>query len=61
MDFETLDLKSGKCFKWGLMRYPSKNMENFVAESDLYCANLAQEALVEKNFSTWPRDCFVVF
>ena len=33
-------------------------MEDFVAESDLNCADLAQEVSVEKNFSMWPRDCF---
>jgi hypothetical protein len=30
-----------ECFKWGLMDYPSRNMEDFVAESDLNCAELA--------------------
>ena len=33
-------------------------MEDFVAVSDLNCADLAQEVSVEKNFSMWPRDCF---
>jgi hypothetical protein len=47
-----------KCFKWGLMGYPSRNMEEFVAESNLKCADLAQAVSVEKNFSMWPRDCF---
>ena len=41
----------------GLMGYPSKNMEDFVTESDLKCANLDQSVSVE-NFSMWPRDCF---
>ena len=27
--------KAMECFKWGLMSYPSRNMEDFVAESDL--------------------------
>ena len=33
-------------------------MEDFVAESDLNCAELAQKVSVKKNFSMWPRDCF---
>ena len=33
-------------------------MKDFVAVSDLNCANLAQEISVEKNLSMWPRDCF---
>ena len=33
-------------------------MEDFVAVSDLNCADLAQEDSVEKNFRMWPRDCF---
>jgi hypothetical protein len=37
----------------GLMGYPSKNMKDFVAETDVNCADLAQENLVEKNFSMW--------
>ena len=45
------------CFKWGLMGYPSRNMEDFVAVSDLNCADLAQEVSV-KNFNMWSRDCF---
>jgi hypothetical protein len=47
-----------ECFKWGLMGYSSRNMEDFVAESDLNCAELAQKVSVKKNFSMWPRDCF---
>ena len=43
------------------MGYPRRNMEDLVAVSDLNCADLAQEVSVEKNFSMWPRDCFVVF
>jgi hypothetical protein len=38
-------------FKWGLMSYSSRNMEDIVTESDLNCADLTQEVLVEKNFS----------
>jgi hypothetical protein len=44
--------------KWGLMGYPSKNMEEFVAEGDLKCENLALGVSKGKNFTTWPRDCF---
>ena len=47
-----------ECFKWGLTGHPSRNMEEFIAESDLICADLAQEVSVENNFSMWPRDCF---
>ena len=32
-------------------------MEDFVTESDLNCANLAQEVSVD-NFNIWPRDWF---
>ena len=43
---------------WGLMGHPSMNVKDFVvAESDLYCADLAQEVSEEKDFSMWPRDC----
>jgi hypothetical protein len=38
--------KAVECFKWGLMGYPSRNMEDFVTESDLKCADLAQEVSV---------------
>jgi hypothetical protein len=31
-------------------------MEDFVTESDLNCADMAQEVSVE-NFNMWPRDC----
>lgn len=35
--------KAMKCFEWGLISYPSsRNMEDFVAVSDLNCADLAQ-------------------
>jgi hypothetical protein len=34
-------------------------MEDFVAESDLNCADLAQKISVEKNFSMWHWDCFL--
>ena len=42
------------CFKWGLMGYPSRNMEDFVAGS----VDLAQEISKEKNFRMWHTDCF---
>jgi hypothetical protein len=56
VDLGTLDLKVVECFKWGLMGHTSRNMEDFVAESNLYCADLAQE-VSEENFSMWHRDC----
>jgi hypothetical protein len=49
-----------ECFKWGLMSHVSRNMEDFVAVSDLNCADLTQEVSMEKNFSMWPRNCFCV-
>jgi hypothetical protein len=52
--------KAVECFKWGLMGYTSRNTEDFVAESNLNCVDLAQEGSV-KNFNMGPRDCFVVF
>ena len=50
-----------ECVKWGLMGHPNRNMEDFVAESNLCWADLAQEVLKKKNFSMWNKDCFVVF
>jgi hypothetical protein len=46
--------KAMECFKWGLISHPSRNMEDFVAVSDLNCAALAQVA----SLSMWPRSCF---
>ena len=40
------------------MGHPSRNMEDFVAESDLNYADLAQKVSSKKNFSMQPRDCF---
>jgi hypothetical protein len=40
------------------MVFPSRNMENFVSESDLNWAVLAQEVSVKKSFNMWCRDCF---
>ena len=47
--------KAVESFKWVLMGYPNQNMEDFVAESDLNCADMVQEVSVEKNFSMWQR------
>ena len=40
------------------MSHVSRNMEDFVAVSDLNCADLTQEVSMEKNFSMWPRGHF---
>jgi hypothetical protein len=45
-----------ECFKWSLMGHPNRNMEDFLAASDLNCVDLVQEVSVE-NFNMWPRDC----
>ena len=45
-----------ECFKWGLMGHPSRNMEDFVAGSNLNCVDLAQEISKEKNFRMWHKD-----
>ena len=47
-----------ECFKWGLLGYLSRNIEDSVTENDLICAVLAQEISVEKNFSMCLRDFF---
>lgn len=44
-------------FNWGLVGYSSRNMEDFVTENDLNCANLTQEVSV-KNFNMWTRDWY---
>ena len=49
-----------ECFNWGLVGYSSRTIKDFVTESDLNCAALAQEVSVE-DFNMCPRDCFVVF
>jgi hypothetical protein len=46
--------KAVEFFKWVLMGYPSRNMEDFDAESELNGVDLVQE----KNFSMWHRNCF---
>jgi hypothetical protein len=46
------------CFKWDLMDHPSRNIEDFVAGSNLNCVDLAQEISKERNFRTWHKDCF---
>ena len=50
--------KAVECFKWRLISYPGRAMEDFVTESGLKCADMAQEVSVGKNFSMWPRDYF---
>jgi hypothetical protein len=30
-----------ECFKWGLMGHSNRTMEDFVAESDLNCSDMA--------------------
>jgi hypothetical protein len=40
VDLGTLDLESFKCC---LVGHPSRNIEDFAAESDLNCADLAPE------------------
>jgi hypothetical protein len=58
VDLGSLDLESHGLFYMGLMSHTSGNMEEFVAVSDLNCADLYQEVSEEKNFSMWYRDCF---
>ena len=50
-----------ECFKWDLMGYPNKNMDDFVAGSDLNCGDLAKEFSVGKIFRMWLTDCGVLF
>jgi hypothetical protein len=47
-----------KCFKCGLMGHPSRNIQEFVAGSNLNCVDLVQEISKEKNFSMWHKECF---
>jgi hypothetical protein len=47
-----------ECFKWGSVSHPSRNMEDFVAVSDLNSADLAQEVSEERNVCMWYRVCF---
>ena len=49
--------KAVECFKWGLMGYLGRKMEDFVAKGVLTCAVLAQDVSVG-NLRMWPRDCF---
>lgn len=58
MDFGTLDLESSRMFKWGLVGYPGRNVEDFVAVYGLNCADLAHEVSSKKNFKMWPRTWF---
>jgi hypothetical protein len=50
--------KAVECFKWGLMGHHSRNMEDFVAGSDLNCVDMVQEISKENNFRMWHKDCF---
>ena len=56
-----------ECFKWGLLGYLSRNIEDSVTESDLKRAVLAQEISIEKNSACglqtvfWFCFCFVLF
>jgi hypothetical protein len=50
--------KAVECFKWGLLGHPGRNMEDFVARSNLNCVDLAQEISKEKNFRMWHKDWF---
>ena len=50
--------KAVECFEWGLIGHLSRNMEDFVAGSDLNCIDMAQEISKEKNFRMWHKDCF---
>jgi hypothetical protein len=43
--------KQWNALNGGVMGHPNRNIEDFVAESNLNCANLAQVVLEEKNFS----------
>jgi hypothetical protein len=47
--------KAVECFKWCVVGHPSRNMEDFVAGSNM---NLAQEISKEKNFRMWHKDYF---
>ena len=53
--------KALESFNLGLIGYPSRNMEGFVAEYDLNCIELPYMVSVENNFRKWARNCFVVF
>jgi hypothetical protein len=46
-------------FKWGLMGHPSRNMEDFVAGSNLNCVDKTQEISKEKNFRMWHKRLFL--
>jgi hypothetical protein len=47
-----------ECFKCGLMGHRGRNMEDFVAGSNLNCVDLVQKISKEKNFRMWHKDCF---
>jgi hypothetical protein len=43
------------------MGHPNRYVEIFVAGRNLNCTDLDQEDSVKKIFSTWCKDCFVIF
>jgi hypothetical protein len=43
--------KTMECFKWGLIYYPSRNMEDFVAVGDLNCGSLALKVSEKRHFT----------
>jgi hypothetical protein len=47
--------KAMGCFKWGLMGYPSWNMEDFVAEYDLTMKRACERLLVKPSCSGTPQ------
>jgi hypothetical protein len=47
-----------ECFNWDLIGYPSRNMEDFVAENDLNCANLPKRLQWRRISVCGNRDCF---
>ena len=50
-----------ECFKWGLLGYLSRNIEDSVTESDLKRAVLAQEISIEKNSVCGLQTVFLFF
>ena len=49
--------KAVESFKWSLVGYPIRYMEESVADSGLNCVSLLAQEFSEKNLSIWPRDC----
>ena len=48
-----------ECFKWGLMGYPRRNMEDSAAVSGLNCEDWAQEVSVEKKIQYVAQTLFL--